>query len=158
MRNEIYTLVCGETFFWLSHVLFCCQHTEPLYAIVGADVSSYRACDGRPRGIGDTWKEAVTQLLVRKVLPAKHQKIGPSDSRSIQINIILAFPPYLSLGRSPWETSTDRTFIAHNFPFLYLLSRYLHYSLSTFLFASFCSYAMHMNSEWWVCLNQFRID
>jgi hypothetical protein len=63
-------------------------------------MSSFRARSGRTRGIVGTWKQAVTQLFLRKVLPANHQKDGQSDSRSIQTNNILAFPPFLQLGRS----------------------------------------------------------
>jgi hypothetical protein len=78
-RNEIYTLVCGKTLFLAIVCAFSPANLpEPLCAIVGA----------------------VTQLFLRKVLPANHQKDGRSDSGSIQANNILAFPPFLPLGRS----------------------------------------------------------
>jgi hypothetical protein len=99
-RNEIYTLVCGKTFLWLSHTLSPANLPELLHVVVGADMSSFQECGGRPCGMVDTWKQAVTQLFLRKVLPANHQKNRPSDSGSIQINNILAFPPFLPLGRS----------------------------------------------------------
>jgi hypothetical protein len=70
-RNEIYTFVCNARFSPANLL-------EPLYAIVGA----------------------VTQLFLRKVLPANHQKDRRSDSGSIHTNNILAFPPFLPLGRS----------------------------------------------------------
>ena len=99
-RNEIYTLVCGKTFFGCRARFSPANLPEPLHDVVGADMSSFRARGGRPRGIVGTWKQAVTQLFLRKVLPANHQKDGRSDSGSIQTNSILAFPPFLPLGRS----------------------------------------------------------
>jgi hypothetical protein len=53
-RNEIYTLVCGKTFFGYRVRFSPANLPEPLRAIVGA----------------------VTQLFLRKVLPANHQKDG----------------------------------------------------------------------------------
>jgi hypothetical protein len=42
----------------------------------------------------------VTQLFLKKVLPANYQKDRRSDSGSIQTNRILVFPSFLLLGRS----------------------------------------------------------
>jgi hypothetical protein len=78
-RNEIYTLVCGKTFFFGCRTRFSPTNLpEPLHAVVGADMSSFRARDCRPCGTVSTWKQAVTQLFLRNVLPANHQKDGPS--------------------------------------------------------------------------------
>jgi hypothetical protein len=67
---------------------------EPLRAVVGTDIPSFQERGGRPRGIVGTWKQVVTQLFLRNVLLANHQKDGPSSSGSIQTNNILAFPPF----------------------------------------------------------------
>jgi hypothetical protein len=92
--NDIYTLVNGKTFFGYHARFYPANLPEPLYAIVGADMSSFRARGGRPRGIVSTWKQVVTQLFLRKVLPGNHQKDGPSGLGSIQTNNILAFPSF----------------------------------------------------------------
>jgi hypothetical protein len=68
-------LFVGKPFFGCNAGFSTANLPKLLRAVVGADVSSYRACGDRPRGIGGTWKQAITQLLLRKVLPAKYQKI-----------------------------------------------------------------------------------
>jgi hypothetical protein len=93
-RNEIYTLVSGKTFFGCRACFSLANLPEPLYAVVGADMSSFRAHDGRPCAIVGTWKQAVTHFFLRNVLPASHQNDRPSGSGSIQTNNILAFPPF----------------------------------------------------------------
>jgi hypothetical protein len=93
-RNEIYTLVYGKTFSGCRSRFSPANLPKPLHAIVGADMPSFQAHGGRPRGIVGTWKQAVTQLFLRKVLSANHQKDGPYGSGSIQTNNILAFPPF----------------------------------------------------------------
>jgi hypothetical protein len=66
--------------FWGYHVRFSPANLpETLCVVVGADMSSYWAPDAWPCGIGGTWKQEVAQLLLGKVLPAKQQKIGPSN-------------------------------------------------------------------------------
>jgi hypothetical protein len=77
-RNEIYTLDCGKTSFGCRARFFPTSLSEPLHAIVGV----------------------VTQLFLKQILPANHQKDGRSYSGSIQTNSILALPPLLPLGRS----------------------------------------------------------
>jgi hypothetical protein len=124
---------------------------EPLHAVVGADMSSFRARDCRPCGTVSTWKQAVTQLFLRNVLPANHQKDGPSGWGSIQTNNILAFPPFYYQEGPPCKTSTGRSFLNHNFPLLYLSSPYLHCSSSTFI-------ATRKNSKWWLCSKRMSVD
>jgi hypothetical protein len=134
--------------------LFCPTNLpEPLHAIVGANMSSFQARSGRTRGIVGTWKQVVTQLFLRKVLPANHQGrtirfwINPNEHH-------LSFSSLFTTRKvSPCETSTSQSFLNQNFPLLYLLSPYLNCSFST-------SIAMRMNSYWrcifvsnfiWIC-------
>jgi hypothetical protein len=83
----------------------------------------------------------VTQLFLRKVLPANHQKDRRSNLGSIQTNNILAFPPFLPLERSSLQNIDRRSFLNQTFPCIYLLPPYLHCSSST-------SITTRMNSEW----------
>jgi hypothetical protein len=93
-RNKIYTLVCKKSFFCCRVRFSPANLPKPLCVVVGADMSSFRVRGGRPCGIVGTWKQAVTQLFLRNVLHANHQKDGPSGSGSIQTNNILALPPF----------------------------------------------------------------
>jgi hypothetical protein len=91
---EIYTLVCGKTFFGYRARFSPVNLLEPLCVVVGDNMSSFRERSSRPRGIVGTWKQAVTQLFLRKFFPANHQKDRLSGSGSFQTNNILAFPPF----------------------------------------------------------------
>jgi hypothetical protein len=150
-RNEIYTLVCSKTFFGCRVPFSPANLPEPLHAIVGADMSSFRARGGWTRVIVDTWKQVVTQMFLRKILHANHQKDRWSDSGSIQTNNILAFPPFLPLARSSVRNINMPEFPNQNLPLLYLLSPYLQCSSST-------SITTRMNSKWWVCLKWMSLD
>jgi hypothetical protein len=117
-RNEIYTLVCGKTFFGCHARFSPANLPEPRRAIVGV----------------------VAQLFLRR-----------SFLQTIQTNNILAFPPFLPLGRSSLRNINRPEFPQSKLPLLYLLPPYLHCSSST-------SIATHMNSEWWVCSKWMSLD
>jgi hypothetical protein len=87
-------LSTGKLFFGCRTHFSPANLPELLHAIVGSDISSFRAHGGRPRGIVSTWKQAVTQLFLRNAPPANHQKDNPFGSGSIQTNNILACPPF----------------------------------------------------------------
>jgi hypothetical protein len=89
---------------------------EPLRAIIGADMSSFRARGCRTCGIFGTWKQVVNHFFLRNVLPANHQMDGRSYSGSIQTNNILAFPSFLPLVRSSLQNINGPEFPQSKLP------------------------------------------